>query len=164
MGNYYIGAMSILNGKLIKDGVISQWQELSADNGVVYRGFQTNEAPAKYLMDYLSDKGMHFDRIILFVTDECKNDYYMINGERINTIDYFRRALIEHIEQRIKNKEHSYDQTMSAYWPDISGYVDSVLMFEPLSYRPGNKELHDKKMSVTVIFILILQVDPGLLK
>ena len=66
MANVIITNLSILRE--------SRKNEYDSDLGKI-AGYQTNEAPVKYLISYLKEKGETADKIIAVTTSEAKDSY-----------------------------------------------------------------------------------------
>jgi len=94
-----------------------------------YVGVQTNEAVTKYLIEYLDEKDMKLDKIIMLCTEEVRKEKLsVING--LTTLKYYQESICDFLRENEKYNEK---------------YEDIDALFEIIPYLPSNYDVYEIK-------------------
>ena len=100
------------------------------DSGNCFFGKQTNEAPTKYFIHKLAEKGELLDKIIVLVSDECMSLPIPAVEENV-TYDYYKRTISEFLCSTIQEKDQLQELIDETYAGQLKLYLESV--FCPVS-------------------------------
>ncbi len=142
--NYYFAAMSLINAYRLKAGEELPRFEVVTESGKKHYGFHTNEIPTYYYMEKLAEQGQLFDHMEFFVTRECMEKHYTIEGREMTTCEY----LVECFRKELENLRLEYttiDHRLSEQFDgSASQYLDKVLHYSLIENTGDNGELYRK--------------------
>lgn len=132
--NYLMETLSLINNTLpekddnYRIGSISMLPEgIEADDKTIFPGRQTNEAPTKYFIWYLSQQKKMFDEIFVLVTDECINKNVNCLGFQKSTYQYYKDSIVDYLEKLKKDEEFVSTYLSEKYNGSAREYVEVVM-------------------------------------
>ena len=142
--NYYFAAMSLINPSRISEDGTMKKDEVISDFGEKYIGFQTNEIPTYFFMEQLAKKDQLMDHISFFVTKECLEKRFMIEGHGQTTCEYLQKCFAGYLNVLFEKYPNLKNVFNEKGYTDVPAYLDKILHFSLIEDTSSNRELYDK--------------------
>lgn len=115
-----------------------EYQAENNDNGKLYEGIQTDDAPVKYLFDCAYSQGDKIDKILCIVTQRVKKE---------KSFEKFQQMIIGYINQEIRLRECYQESSPVFCQIDYDENVESTSERASNVYRQISRELFSDEPS-----------------